>query len=375
MGRTLNEIALQLENSEKKVQLIYAFNGSGKTQLSKNFKQLIVPQNAGSDAEEIVELSHTKILYYNAFTEDLFYWDNDLVLDTEPKLKIQPNKFTDWILNIQGQELNIISNFQNYTNNKLTPRFNENYSEVTFSFESGDDENQSNLKISKSEESNFIWCIFYSLLEMVINLLKDSDLNGQESDKFNQLEYVFIDDPVTSLDENHLIELAVELAGLIKDIKDTPPRFIITTHNPLFFNVLFNELNKPECYLLERSDDGTFDLLPEKGHPNISFSYHLYLKQILEKAVNEDRIEKYHFTLLRNLYEKTAVFLGYPKWSDLLPDDKQVYIKRIINFTSHSSLSYEKVPKPSPEEKRIVKFLLNHLLNNYGYCQQDEQHG
>jgi wobble nucleotide-excising tRNase len=31
-----------------------------------------------------------------------------------------------------------------------------------------------------------------------------------------KLEYVFIDDPVSSLDENHLIELAVNLAGLIK---------------------------------------------------------------------------------------------------------------------------------------------------------------
>ncbi len=375
MGKTLNEIALQLKNSDKKVQLVYAFNGSGKTQLSKKFKQLIGPQNADSNTDENVEQPHTKILYYNAFTEDLFYWDNDLDKDTEPKLKIQPNRFTDWILKDQGQDINIISIFQNYTSNKLTPRFNENYSEVTFSFPSGDDENQGNLKISKSEESNFIWSIFYSLLEMAINLLKVPDPNDRETDQFNQLEYVFIDDPVTSLDENHLIELAVELARLIKDIKDSPLKFIITTHNSLFFNVLFNELNKPECYLLERFDDGSFDLLPERGHPNISFSYHLYLKQILEKAVNEDRIEKYHFTLLRNLYEKTAVFLGYPIWSDLLPDDKQVYIKRIINFTSHSSLSYETVPKPNPEEKRIVKFLLEHLLNNYGYWQQEEQHG
>ncbi len=41
---------------------------------------------------------------YNAFTEDLFYWDNDLAGDAEPKLKIQPNTFTDWVLKDQGQD-------------------------------------------------------------------------------------------------------------------------------------------------------------------------------------------------------------------------------------------------------------------------------
>jgi hypothetical protein len=38
-------------------------------------------------------LASEKIVYYSAFTEDLFYWDNGLGLDAEPKLKIQPNSF------------------------------------------------------------------------------------------------------------------------------------------------------------------------------------------------------------------------------------------------------------------------------------------
>ena len=32
----------------------------------------------GGDKAVQAELSRTKILYYNAFTEDLFYWVNDL---------------------------------------------------------------------------------------------------------------------------------------------------------------------------------------------------------------------------------------------------------------------------------------------------------
>jgi wobble nucleotide-excising tRNase len=38
--KTLTEIAQQLKDSNKKVQLIYAFNGTGKTRLSREFKAL-----------------------------------------------------------------------------------------------------------------------------------------------------------------------------------------------------------------------------------------------------------------------------------------------------------------------------------------------
>ena len=130
MSKTLAEIVRQLKDANKKVQLIYAFNGTGKTRLSREFKNLIAPKDNGdeeTDEAEQTELSRTKMLYYNAFTEDLFYWDNDLELDVAPKLKIQPNSFTDWVLKEQGQDRNIIANFQHYTNEKLTPRFNEEY--------------------------------------------------------------------------------------------------------------------------------------------------------------------------------------------------------------------------------------------------------
>ena len=44
MGNTLEQIALQLKNENKKVQLIYAFNGTGKTRLSREFKTLVAPK-------------------------------------------------------------------------------------------------------------------------------------------------------------------------------------------------------------------------------------------------------------------------------------------------------------------------------------------
>ena len=380
MSKTLREIAEQLRDTNKRVQLIYAFNGSGKTRLSREFKQLIAPKNDDEDvtnSEGEVAFSRNKILYYNAFTEDLFYWDNDLDSDAEPKLKIQTNSFTDWVLKDQGQDLNIVTNFQRYANQKLTPHFSADFTEVTFSLERGDNEHSGNLKISKGEESNFIWSIFYTLLDQVITILNVAEPTERETNQFDQLEYVFIDDPVSSLDENHLIELAVNLAGLIKS-SQSGLKFIITTHSPLFYNVLHNELGlnkngkKEGCYLLERLENGDYRLNTKYGDSNKSFSYHLYLKHVLEQAVAENQVQRYHFTLLRNLYEKTASFLGYPRWSELLPGDQQAYLNRIIQFSSHSTLSNDTVAEPTEPEKQTVKLLLDHLKNEYGFRKQIE---
>ena len=372
MGKSLNEIAKQLKDNDKKVQLIYAFNGTGKTRLSREFKELVDPKGD----EDTGELENKNILYYNAFTEDLFYWDNDLKYDATPKLMIHPNVFTKWVFIDQGQDGNVIRNFLHYTDEKLNPHFNEKYSikiedknivvpaftEVTFSYERGNDEPPSKIKISKGEESCFVWSVFYSFLEQIVGVLNTLNHIERETNDFDTLQYVFIDDPVSSLDDNHLMELAVNLASLIK--KSNGLKFIITTHNPLFYNIIFNELGKKSCYMLNKLEDGTYELDEKKGDSNKSFSYHLFLMQTIREAIDSNNIQKYHFTLLRNLYEKTANFLRYPMWSDLLPNDKDLYYNRIIQFTSHSTLSNEVVPQPTEPEKRIVKFLLEHLVNS-----------
>jgi len=368
MSKELKDIAQQLKDAHKKVQLIYAFNGTGKTRLSREFKELIAPKN---DDIEQSELANKKILYYSAFTEDLFYWDNDLQQDAERKLKIHPNAFTKWVFEDQGQEGAITTNFQRYTNTKLTPNFNPDFSEVTFSFERGDDQSLGNLKISKGEESNFIWSVFYSLLEQVISVLNTPNPGDRETNDFDQLEYVFIDDPVSSLDENHLIQLAVNLGQLIKS-SSSEVKFILSTHNPLFYNVLYNEVGAKNGDILSRFDDGTFELDEKQGDSNKSFSYHLHIKQLIEEAIDNNSIQRYHFALLRNLYEKTANFLGYKRWSELLPGDKKAYSSRIMNFYPHNTLTNEEIAEPTGPEKAMVNFLLKNLVDNYGYLKQGE---
>ncbi|WP_367110592.1 AAA family ATPase [uncultured Psychrobacter sp.] len=404
MSQSLTDIAKELKKSNKKVQLIYAFNGTGKTRLSREFRNLIVSEPINENGEEQTELARIKILYYNAFTEDLFYWDNNL----EPTLKIQPNTFTDWILRDRGQDQNIKTNFQHYTNDKLNPNFIEQtkqitqngrrvnlstYPEVNFTYDDGADRSKP-VKISKGEESNFVWSIFFTLLEEVIGILKELNTSKRDDDYFNELEYVFIDDPVSSLDDSHLIELAVDIAYLIKSNK-TDLKFIITTHSPLFFNVLYNEFSndfyhykldgtkkqtykrgQSEKYRLEKNTDNTFQLHNSNDHP---FSYHLFLLLELDKAIKAKDIKKYHFSFLRNILEKTSTYLGYKRWEDLLkktadgsPDP---FASRIMNLSSHSAHAGEEISHIEEKDKEKLEDLVKYLVETYGFNKQEVQNG
>ncbi|HCA9724100.1 TPA: AAA family ATPase [Klebsiella pneumoniae] len=434
MSKTLTQIAQELIDANKKVQLIYAFNGTGKTRLSREFKNLISPKNIDDSSNAVAEPSRNKILYYNAFTEDLFYWDNDLDADADPKLKIQPNTFTGWLITLLqdlGEDGNITTNFQRYTSSKATPTFNQEYerktrdqnnneidvtipafSEVTFHVakndpsvpETPDEITEDNIavvqgqyekiKVSKGEESNFIWSVIYSLLEQVISTLNESDVTNRITDEFDNLEYIFIDDPVSSLDDTHLIELAVDLAQLIKMSTYTEGnglKFIITTHSPLFYNVLHNELNndfkksnpdgtsswiykrgQSEKYRLYKQGDGTYELNKSNDHP---FSYHLFLLSEVCRAINTDQIKKYHFSFLRNILEKSATFLGHPRWEDLLDKTAEgnpnPFASRIMNLSSHSAHAGEETADIEESDKERMKELVIYLINTYRFKTQE----
>ncbi|MDA7966393.1 AAA family ATPase [Ruegeria sp.] len=388
----IKAVAEELVKSNKKVQLIYAFNGTGKTRLSRAVKELVAPKP--EDGEE-KEPTRRKILYYSAFTEDLFVWDNDKENDEVRKIDIQPNSFTDWVLRDRGQDQNIVANFQRYTSRSITPSFPlksrldlsdrakkiDTFPEVRFAYTGGDNI-ENNIKISKGEESNLIWSVFYTLLQEVVELLTEPDPEKRDDDVFDDLKVVFIDDPVSSLDDSHLIELAVDLAELIKTTESNL-KFIITTHNPLFYNVLFNEFNNKKYKGVEKVKASLQAAIANGGEvvtlvdavvapddrenvvaalqasdndaaiaavirpkliykPNHSakyrlskaadgsfalaeqgsdspFSYHLLLLSDLKKAVDNGQVQKFHFNYLRNVLEKTSTFLGYNRWGDLLP--------------------------------------------------------
>lgn len=388
VAMTLEEVALQLKNSESKVQLIYAFNGTGKTRLSREFKEQLAREvNAKEENVNASELSRKNVLYYNAFTEDLFFWDNDLADDEDRKLIIHPNAFTKWVLEEQGQGPAIIEHFQRLTNSNVEPKFSADFSKVYFEIRG--DENHKPIKISKGEESNLVWCVFYSLLRLVVEELS-TPVEDRSTNDFNQLKYIFIDDPVSSLDDNHLIELAVDLALLVKS-SAAGVKFIISTHSPLFYNILSSELNnklakdknadpidwiyKPneaKKFRLDKRPDGKFFLtLLDRKTP---FSYHLLLLSELRDAMACGQIKKYHFNFLRNIFEKTATFLGHDHWEDLLPKavdgNPDPFANRILNLSSHSAHAGDETGEVEANDKEKLEELVNFLSSEYGFWRQ-----
>ena len=145
--------------------LLYAFNGTGKTRLSTAFKDL------GKAVDENGEAQSRDTLYFNAFTEDLFSWDNDLENDEHRTLKL--NAASSFFVGLN--ELEIETRIRPLLDRYADFDFKINFAfdgrtgkitsaEVTFSREvlsgKGDDartDEVDGIKISRGEENIFIW--------------------------------------------------------------------------------------------------------------------------------------------------------------------------------------------------------------------------
>lgn len=363
---SLTEVAKEIKNTNKKVTLLYAFNATGKTRLSMEFKDIV------NESKDDKVIKH--IVYYNAFTEDLFSWDNDIENDSERKLKINKNSSFIDLIERQGKENEIAERFKEFTSSKIEPNINTSTGEITFSLPTGDEESVENIKISKGEESIFIWSVFFVLMETIIAELNIDEISDRSTDEFNDIQYIFIDDPVTSLDDNNLIQLAISLREVIANSKSEELKFIITTHHALFYNVLFNEFksersikaNKKDFYFLQKNEN-MYLIKEQKDTP---FGYHLFIKDVIQNAIDDNVVEKYHFMLFRNLLEKTASFLGYDNWGDLLivegmtDEERKAYI-RFINLSSHNKISDLEAKELKQNEKNLLKLLFNNFKREY----------
>ena len=130
---------LNNNNNDDKTDLVllYAYNGTGKTRLSIEFK------NRGKRGDQ------RDTLYFNAFTEDLFSWDNDLENDRERKLRINSDsKF------FQGfKELALETKIFAFLERYAEFNFFIDYEQWTVTFYN---DKETNIKVSRGEENIFI---------------------------------------------------------------------------------------------------------------------------------------------------------------------------------------------------------------------------
>lgn len=398
---TLEEIADELISSNKKVHLIYAFNATGKTRLSMILKdKLNVSEN---DEESEIK----KILYFNAFTEDLFTWENDLENDENRYLKYDKRTYLGNFLENQQQFNQVIITFQKFVGDLIVPIFEDieeqavdnfgipiidiiggqriprlesNFKSIRFTV---DDET---IKISRGEERIFVWSIFVTLLDLIIEELGDSEIDSD----FQNFKYIYIDDPISSLDDNNIIDSAIFLKDVIAKSGNTDLKFILSSHQPLFYNVLYNEIRfekriKKTCFhvmkkVIENNNEVKYILTDvEKDSP---FGYHLKVREELRRAVDSGRVEKFHYALLRNLLEKTATFLGYSRWEKVLlglevagdeitPENIELYAQKIDLFTHNRQPDLEFRELKEREKNTLIE-LFNSFEKKYKFNQKEE---
>lgn len=334
---------------EKKYIVLFAYNGTGKTRLSGEFKSL------GQQLNEETGEKTADTLYYNAFTEDLFYWDNDLDNDTERVLKF--NKSSRFFNGLKDLDMDnrIRPLLQRYADFD----FSINYDDASINFYRDESTQRIyNIKVSRGEENIFIWCFFLAIVQLVID----------KAEAYEWVKYIYVDDPISSLDDNNAIAVASHLAALMKgeDVK-----VIVSSHHTLFFNVLCNEISRAEQLFLQKSKDNAMYIL--KDTTKTPFFHHVALLKELKKASDTGILYTYHFNILRNILEKTASFHGYAHFSSCIrkgDEENEPVYTRIVNLLSHGNYSLFDPKEMVEENKEYFRNILNNFLKDYNFNQR-----
>jgi hypothetical protein len=234
----------------------------------------------------------------------------------------------------QGLDSAIVDSFQSFTSGGIEPRIDFESGEISFGIHKGDDSSAEGIKVSRAEESIFVWSVYHSVLNEAVEALSDSP-ELRSTTIYDQLTLAVIDDPVSSMDDVRIVSVALALAALIKRASGVHLQFVIASHHALFFNVLFNSLRRKSsrAYILGRYPVGGWTL--SKQAKDTPFSYHLGIIKDIQRAISADAIERAHFNQFRALLEKTANFLGHAGgWGDLLVGPDATLVTKILNLYS-----------------------------------------
>lgn len=337
--KTLEKLAIRLRDdlANAPFVLLYAYNGTGKTRLSMAFK------------ERGKKGGKRDTLYFNAFTEDLFSWDNDLENDTERTL--QMNASSSFFNGFK--ELPLEEKIFTYLERYADFDFKIDYEKWSISFSKG---SENNIKISRGEENIFIWCVFLAICE----------LTNDGAEAYDWVKYFYIDDPISSLDDNNAIAVASDLAKLLKKANGKV-KTVISSHHGLFFNVMYNELKKykPTSYFLHKGGTEGYHIQATTDTP---FFHHVALLSELKQVAESEQINTYHFNMLRSILEKTATFFGFDDFSKCIHGvDDEVLFARALNLLSHGQYSVYTPVAMNPDNKNLFKRILVAFLDKYRF--------
>ena len=352
---TVEDIATQLRDDAADVQLLYGFNSVGKTRLSVAYKNA----TKGADGTHVG-------IYYNAYSEDLFLWDNDIEND-ESSIRLTVLESSLNRLHADLNELDIHAKLKPYRPSfdfrfAMHPDAEKGIESISF-FPAGTQPGDvPPMKISRGEERVFVWCFFLAMMEI-------------EGWADRQSHHIFIDDPVSSLDDHNIFVTASTLYDLIEK-HFGERKIIIATHHVGIFSILFDWLMKGEKsgkYKLKTKASilsGKHGEVSLETHRDDVFLYHLRVLQVLERARKEDDIRAYHFALLRQLMESVSSFLGVGRIGYALERigfEDADEIARIVNALAHKNVYYFESDRLVPDSLDLFKEIYEKLNTHYAF--------
>lgn len=393
--RALHKCFEVYEDQFTNCALIFAYNGTGKTRLSYDFAHY---------GREDGSTQHS--LYYNAYTEDLFTWDNDLENNTEHRLLI--NQSSSLILGLAGY--NFSDKLRKYLQTFVDIDFDFHYDQdnqeipdyVVFSknvkrrVKINDVWNEvedvvEKIKISRGEERLFVWCFFRCILDQVIG----------GNDSYKDVEYIYIDDPMSSLDDNNVIAFAQQLYTVIRqqlreeiNAQRTGQenfrriKFIVSSHHALFFHTMLHGLiadKKLGRYYLSRNKQKDLLVLKQMSD-NTPFYYNVAMMSEIKKAIESDKLYTFHFTVLRSVMEKIKEFFGHRDFSLILEgikyrgetydhtafskEDLAEFYSRVVNVLTHQGSMFTPALM-NDDNKELATSIFNHLVEKYQFVLPD----
>lgn len=351
---SIEELANELKELDQNIVLIFAFNATGKTRLSVAYK----------DATKDPDTGQHSGVYYNAFSEDLFVWDNDednhgagVKLDVLPS---SLNQFHSFLTDDEDAVMTKLAPYNPRYRFRLNPYDDreKGIESITFFNEGSED---TPIKISRGEERSFVWCFYLALLEV------DGWADQQDA-------HIFIDDPISSLDDHNIFVTADTIFQLVEQFYEKK-RLIITTHHIGLFANLANRLTKGEksgryknltaLRVLKRIGD---DLVLESPKRSV-FLYHLHLLEVLDEARN-GQLYTYHFSLLRQLLENVASFLGTGRAGYTLQKIGIENVEEVINVVnthSHKTVYYDQTEMMNDYEQNLFIDIFNRLMARFEF--------
>lgn len=129
-------------------------------------------------------------------TEDLFFWDNDLANDLSRVLRI--NSTSRFFAGLGELEMDnrirpLLNRYADFDFRIDTTEWTVKFSRVVQT--AGTTATIEDIKISRGEENIFIWCFFLAIVQLALD----------EAEAYKWVKYVYIDDPISSLDESNAV--------------------------------------------------------------------------------------------------------------------------------------------------------------------------